>query len=127
MAGCITAIYRQSGFPFPEESNSRRSTPPRAKVTFFSSPTESSLVSEAGARVVETSEYPRLRESALLATQSGPLLVHGGKIHPAFNATSENRLIRNGVGVPSRDVAVFAISEAPVNFHEFAVMFRDML
>jgi uncharacterized protein YigE (DUF2233 family) len=94
---------------------------------FFLKPNGVFFVSEAGARIVETSEFPRLRERALLATQSGPLLVRGGKIHPAFNGNSENRLIRNGVGVLSADLAVFAISEAPVNFHEFATMFRDTL
>ena len=94
---------------------------------FFLKPNGVFLVSEAGARVIETSEYPRLKERVLLATQSGPLLVHGGRMHPAFREGSDNRLFRNGVGVPSPDVALFAISEAPVNFHEFATMFRDVL
>lgn len=94
---------------------------------FFLKPNGVFLVSEAGARVVESSEYPRLREHAIIATQSGPLLVQDGKIHPAFKPNSENRLIRNGVGVLSPDVVLFAISEAPVNFHEFATMFRDTL
>jgi uncharacterized protein YigE (DUF2233 family) len=94
---------------------------------FFLKPNGVFLVSEAGALVLESSEYPRLRERAIIATQSGPLLVQGGRIHPALKAGSQNRFIRNGVGVPSRDVAVFAISEGPVNFHEFATMFRDTL
>jgi uncharacterized protein YigE (DUF2233 family) len=94
---------------------------------FYLKPNGVFLVSERGARVVESSEYPDLGERVLLATQSGPLLVRGGKIHPAFNPTSESRIIRNGVGVPSPDVAVFAISEAPVNFYEFAAFFRDVL
>jgi uncharacterized protein YigE (DUF2233 family) len=94
---------------------------------FFLKPNGVFLVSKAGAQVVESSEYPRLRERAIIATQSGPLLVQDGKIHPAFKPDSTNRFIRNGVGVPSPDVAVFAITEAPVNFHEFATMFRDTL
>jgi uncharacterized protein YigE (DUF2233 family) len=94
---------------------------------FFLKPNGIFLVSERGARVVETSEYPRLLERVIVATQSGPLLVRNGKMHPAFREGSENRLIRNGVGVPSPDVALFAISEVPVNFHEFATMFRDAL
>jgi uncharacterized protein YigE (DUF2233 family) len=53
--------------------------------------------------------------------------VRNGKIHPAFNPKSESRLIRNGVGVPTPDVAVFVISEDRINFHEFAVLFRDVL
>jgi uncharacterized protein YigE (DUF2233 family) len=94
---------------------------------FFLKPNGVFLVSERGARVVETSEYPRLKERVLLATQSGPLLLRNGRMHPAFKEGSVNRLFRNGVGVPSPDVALFAISEAPVNFHEFATMFRDVL
>ncbi len=94
---------------------------------FFLKPNGVFLVSERGARIVETSEYPRLKERVLVATQSGPLLVYHGKMHPAFREGSENRLFRNGVGVPSPDVALFAISEAPVNFHEFTTMFRDVL
>lgn len=94
---------------------------------FFLKPNGVFLVSKSGALVIESSEYPGLHEKALVATQSGPLLVQRGKIHPAFKPNSENRLIRNGVGVPSRDVAVFAISEVPVSFYEFAAMFRDTL
>ena len=94
---------------------------------FYLKPNGVFLVSEKGARIVESSEYAGVRERVILATQSGPLLVRNGKIHPAFNANSESRLTRNGVGVPSPDVAIFAISEAPVNFHEFATLFRDVL
>lgn len=94
---------------------------------FFLKPNGVFAVTEAGARVVETSEYPKLRERVLIATQSGPLLVRGGRIHPAFNADSESRLFRNGVGVPSPDIAIFAISEAPLNLYEFATLFRDKL
>ena len=84
-------------------------------------------LTDTGAVVVETSEYPALAGHVTLATQSGPLLVRNGRIHPAFNATSSNRLRRNGVGVPSPGIAIFAISEEPVTFHEFATLFRDTL
>jgi uncharacterized protein YigE (DUF2233 family) len=94
---------------------------------FFLKPNGVFVVTEAGARVMETSEYPKLRERVILATQSGPLLLRAGRIHPAFNAESKSRLYRNGVGVPSPEVAIFAISEEPVNFYEFATLFRDVL
>lgn len=94
---------------------------------FFLKPNGVFALTDAGARVVETSEYPRLRERVLLATQSGPLLVSGGRLHPAFNASSASRLFRNGVGVSASGVAVFVISEDPVNFYEFATLFRDKL
>jgi uncharacterized protein YigE (DUF2233 family) len=94
---------------------------------FFLKPNGVLVVTKTGARIVESSEYPKLREPIILATQSGPLLLRSGKIHPAFKADSENRFVRNGVGLSSPDVAVFAISEAPVTFYEFALMFRERL
>jgi uncharacterized protein YigE (DUF2233 family) len=68
-----------------------------------------------------------LQDPALFATQSGPLMLHGGQISPVLNPQGESRLIRNGVGIVTPDQVVFAISEDPVNFHEFAVLFRDRL
>jgi uncharacterized protein YigE (DUF2233 family) len=94
---------------------------------FFLKPNGVFVVTERGARVVETSEYPQLRERVILATQSGPLLVQKGVLHPAFIKDSTSRLFRNGVGVPSPDVALFVISEGAVNFHDFASLFRDQL
>jgi len=94
---------------------------------FFLKPNGVFAVTEAGACVVEASEYSKLPGHVILATQSGPLLVRSGKLHPAFNAKSESRLFRNGAGVPSTGIAIFAISEDPVNFYEFATLFRDML
>jgi len=62
---------------------------------FFLKPNGVFAVTGRGARVLESSEYPKLRERVILATQSGPLLVSGGKLDPAFNANSESRLFRN--------------------------------
>jgi uncharacterized protein YigE (DUF2233 family) len=94
---------------------------------FFMKPNGIFVVTDAGPRVIETSEYPKLKVRTVLATQSGPLLVHSGKIHPVFNTNSTSRVIRNGVGVSGAGKVVFAISEEPVNLHEFAVLFRDVL
>jgi uncharacterized protein YigE (DUF2233 family) len=60
------------------------------------------------------------------ATQSGPLLVRGGALHPRFNRSSENRALRSGVGVRGRTV-VLAISRDDVNLWTFAALFRDEL
>lgn len=79
------------------------------------------------AHVTESAAYARLAPTPTLATQSGPMLVIGGKLHPAFIAHSPSRLMRNGVGVTKEGEVIFAISETPVNFHEFASYFRDVL
>ena len=94
---------------------------------FFLKPNGVFLVSDAGPRVVESSEYAALpKEGLRLATQSGPLLLRRGVVHPAFIPDSDSRKIRNGVGV-SGHTAIFVISEQPVNFYEFALYFRDVL
>lgn len=94
---------------------------------FFLKPNGVFALTESGARVMESSEYPGIRERVILATQSGPLLLRAGKMHPAFHENSTSRLVRNGVGVPTPVTAVFVISDAPVTFYEFATLFRDQL
>lgn len=93
---------------------------------FFLKPNGVFFISAAGPRIVETTEYPALARGVSLATQSGPLLVRNGVINTAFDAGSTSRLIRNGVGI-SNGYILFVISEQPVNFYEFAVLFRDEL
>ena len=61
------------------------------------------------------------------ATQSGPMLVLDGRIHPRFSADGESRLVRNGVGVADPRTAFFVISEDPVSFGRLARFFRDAL
>lgn len=92
---------------------------------FFLKPNGVLLVGAEGARVVVSTEYPAVRAPVLQATQSGPILLRSGRIHPVFNPQSKNKLHRNGVGVRADGKVVFAITEAPVSFHEFAVFFRD--
>lgn len=60
------------------------------------------------------------------ATQSGPMLVVDGKIHPAFKEGSTNWNIRNGVGVLPNNKAVFAMSKTEINFYDFAKYFQEL-
>ena len=94
---------------------------------FFLKPNGVFLVAESGASVIESSRYAQIQEKVELATQSGPLLVLDGALHPAFRRDSTSRNVRNGVGVLSAHEVVFAISEQPVTFYEFAVLFRNGL
>lgn len=94
---------------------------------FFLKPNGVFVLSASGARIIESSRYPQLGEPPLLATQSGPMLVIDGALHPAFRPTSTSRNVRNGVGTINAHEVVFAISEQPVTFYEFAKVFRDGL
>ena len=60
------------------------------------------------------------------ATQSGPMLVINGKIHPAFNKGSINLNIRNGVGILQDNKVVFAMSKREINFYDFANYFKGI-
>jgi uncharacterized protein YigE (DUF2233 family) len=82
-----------------------------------------------GARfsVVEARAFAANPPDCRFATQSGPMLVIDGALHPRFLPDSDSYNIRNGVGVTPDGTAVFAISGARVNFHSFARLFRDGL
>lgn len=78
--------------------------------------------------VVESRAFGEAAPDCRHATQSGPMLVIAGKLHPRFIPDSDSAFIRNGVGVSDGGRrAVFAISDRPVNFHSFARLFRDAL
>ncbi|WP_137934631.1 phosphodiester glycosidase family protein [Mesorhizobium comanense] len=79
------------------------------------------------AAVRATRDFVRKRPSTDYATQSGPMLVIDGELHPKFQADSTSRKTRDGVGVRKDGVAVFAISNGTVTFHAFARLFRDAL
>ncbi|MCR6477638.1 phosphodiester glycosidase family protein [Variovorax sp. ZS18.2.2] len=95
---------------------------------FFLKPNGVFLVTDDGPRVIESSEYPAFARRGVvqLATQSGPLLLRHGVLHPALIPNSDSRKIRNGVCATGH-TAIFVMSETPVNFYDFALYFRDVL
>jgi uncharacterized protein YigE (DUF2233 family) len=85
-------------------------------------------VSEDGApRVETTSSYLRRAAVPRWATQSGPMLVIDGELHPRIAEDGDSRHVRNAVGVDSHGHAVFVISQDPVSFGRIARFFRDDL
>jgi uncharacterized protein YigE (DUF2233 family) len=84
-------------------------------------------LTEGGARIVESRAFDRDRPDCRYATQSGPMLVIDGALHPRFLPKSSSRHIRNGVGVTAGGRLIAAISNRPVNFHLFGRLFRDVL
>jgi uncharacterized protein YigE (DUF2233 family) len=94
---------------------------------FYLKPNGVFVLSASGAHIIESSEYRSLQEPAILATQSGPLLLHAGQIHPGLSPQGTSRLIRNGVGVITPSKVLFVISEDPINFYDFALLFHERL
>lgn len=79
-------------------------------------------------RVIESRTFKRDRPDCRYATQSGPMLVIDGQLHPKLAPGSDSTYVRNGVGVSEDGQrAVFVISNDAVNFHSFARLFRDEL
>ncbi|WP_322890738.1 MULTISPECIES: phosphodiester glycosidase family protein [unclassified Yoonia] len=85
-------------------------------------------ITEDSARVIETLRYVDESPACRDATQSGPMLVIDGALHPRFLPDGTSRFLRNGVGTTDAgDRAVFVISNDAVSFHEFGSFFRDYL
>ncbi len=78
--------------------------------------------------IVESLAFAKAPPGCRYATQSGPMLVIDGRVHPRFIAASPSRYIRNGVGVSADGgTAWFVVTRDRVNFTEFARFFRDAL
>lgn len=100
---------------------------------FFLKPNGVFFITEDGkAGVLESSAFARAGLRPRLATQSGPMLLRNGVIHPAFNPKSANLRQRSGVGVRSTDgQVIFVVTDRRdpdrriVNFHTFASFFKE--
>ena len=94
---------------------------------FYKQPNGILFLTESGAAILPTERFLKARPKAVLATQSGPMLVIDGKLNSIFIPGSKDRTRRSGVGVCEDGQLRLAISDGPVNFHDFASLFRDEL
>jgi uncharacterized protein YigE (DUF2233 family) len=74
--------------------------------------------------VVQTSDF-KLDSNIQFSTQSGPMLLINGEIHPKFKDGSTHLNIRNGVGVLPNSNLLFAMSKSKINFFNFATFFKS--
>ena len=79
------------------------------------------------ADVIESRTFDRNKPTCTYASQSGPMLVIDGALHPRFLPDSTSRFRRNGVGVTGDGRLLSVVSNGRVNFHLFARFFRDVL
>jgi len=94
---------------------------------FFLKPNGVFFTTDAGAQIVESSQFAGRNGPVRYATQSGPLLVSGGTIHPGLTPGSQNCRLRSGVGVDAAGTVYLVISNGAVNFFDFAVYFKEQL
>jgi uncharacterized protein YigE (DUF2233 family) len=95
---------------------------------FFMKPNGVFFGSEGEWRVLSTDAfYASVSDRPQFGTQSGPMLVIEGKLHPEIKDNGPSRAIRNGVGVDAKGAAHFVISDVPISFGQLARYFRDEL
>jgi uncharacterized protein YigE (DUF2233 family) len=93
---------------------------------FYLKPNGVFIVRKDGTASVVTTDRFIYTSDIAFATQSGPMLLIDGAIHPVFEKDSEHLNIRNGVGVKPDGTVVFAISLTTVTLYDFATYFRSM-
>lgn len=82
---------------------------------------------DGAVHVTPSEDFASADHDVRWASQSGPMLVIGGALHPRFQHDGPSRYIRNGVGVGGDGKAYFVISSGVVSFGRFGRFFRDEL
>ncbi len=120
-------LYVEAGQKLKSANTKTITGTPSQIPNFYKKPNGVFFFGRGGAGIMETEAFLKAQPDAAFATQSGPMLLIDGEIHPAFIDGSSDRKPRDGVGVSGAGEVVFAISEGWVNFYDFARFFRDKL
>ena len=124
--GMFHPDYRPVGLYIEEGRELVRASTASGPGNFHLKPNGIFYAGEGMAGVLETGAFLKRRPRASFATQSGPMLVIDGKLHPRIARANASAKMRDGVCV--RDgAAFFAISEEEVPFDTFERLFRDGL
>ncbi len=98
----------------------------KAKGNFYLKPNGVFYITNNNDAFVNTTDEFKNDGTIKFATQSGPMLVINGKIHPSFTEGSANLNIRNGVGILPNKQIIFAMSKTGINFYDFAKYFQKL-
>jgi uncharacterized protein YigE (DUF2233 family) len=120
-------LYVENGRVLTPANTATLTGTPSQIPNFYKKPNGVFYVRDGEAGILETGKFLAQKPKANFATQSGPMLVIDGAIHPAFILNSTDRKPRNGVGVSSPTDVHFVITKGWVSFYEFARFFRDGL
>ena len=120
-------LYIENGLKLIPANTATLTGAPRQIPNFYKKPNGVFYIGDGEAGVLETEQFLADNRQAVFATQSGPMLIIDGAIHPAFIVNSTDRKPRNGVGVSSPTKVHFVITKGWVSFYEFARFFRDGL
>jgi|SoiMethySBSTD1v2_1073268.scaffolds.fasta_scaffold312103_2 uncharacterized protein YigE (DUF2233 family) len=126
-AGMFDPTFRPVGLYVEQGRELVRANTKSGYGNFHMKPNGVFYVTGDTAGVLETGAYLKLRPATNVATQSGPMLVINGRLHPKFDRASSSLKARNGVGIRTANTIVFAISLGEVSFDAFGRLFRDKL
>jgi|SRR5215475_2659236 len=126
-AGMFDAQYRPVGLYVENGREFVRVSTRSGPGNFHLKPNGVFYVAGDTAGVLDTDAFLRSKPQVDFATQSGPMLVIGGRLHPRLSRAQASLKLRDGVGMRDPHTVVFAISEDAVSFAEFARLFRDAL
>ncbi len=124
--GMFHPDYRPVGLYIEEGRELARANTKAGPGNFHLKPNGIFYASEDEAGVLETGAFLKKKPKALFATQSGPMLVIDGKLHPKIAKAHSSAKARDGVCV-REGVVVFAITEGEAPFDTFERLFRDGL
>ena len=95
---------------------------------FFMKPNGVFFGSRGVWQILETDTFLRtVGTRPQFGTQSGPMLVINGELHPDIQDNGPSRQIRNGVGIDREGRAHFVISNDAISFGQLARYYRDEL
>ena len=117
--GMFHPDYRPVGLYVEEGQELVRVSKASGPGNFHLKPNGVFYAGEGEAGVLETGAFLKQKPKARFVTQSGPMLVIEGKLHPRIAHASASEKVRDGVCVRDR-VAYFAISEEGVAFDTLA-------
>ena len=126
-AGMFDENLRPIGLYIEDRAQSKRLNRRNGGGNFHLKPNGVFYVKDGRPIVQETEAFAKSGVKPDFATQSGPMLVINGRIHPKFSPNGTSRKLRNGVGVDDQGKVTFVISEGAVTFWEFASLFKDDL
>ena len=107
-------LYVENGRELTRANTATLTGAPGAIPNFFKKPNGVFYIGNGGAGILETGRFLAERPEANFATQSGPMLIIDGAIHPAFIVNSTDRKMRNGVGVTNPTEVHFVITKERV-------------
>ncbi|MBF0197412.1 MAG: phosphodiester glycosidase family protein [Planctomycetes bacterium] len=97
------------------------------KGNFYLKPNGVFAIENRNVNILPTSSYAEMRPSVSLAFQSGPLLLHEGKIHPSLSKSSKSKFTRGAIGVTQDGKVAFGLFKERTTLYKLAEHMRDDL